>query len=58
MTDAERWLFRNVPYYLAWYRVLQFWNSADRMYPAFRVDPDWPDQTLRSAGRTTSCAGS
>ena len=19
-----------------------FWNSADRMYPAFRVDPEWP----------------
>ena len=31
------------PTTLAWYRVLQFWNSADRMYPAFRVDPDWPD---------------
>ena len=32
----------------AWYRFLQFWNSADRMYPAFRVDPDWetPDVSI------------
>lgn len=44
VTDSEKWLFRHVPHYLAWYRVLQFWNSADRMYPAFRVDPEWPDQ--------------
>jgi 4-hydroxyacetophenone monooxygenase len=46
VTDPERWLFRNVPHYLSWYRVLQFWNSADRMYPAFRVDPEWPDQDV------------
>jgi 4-hydroxyacetophenone monooxygenase len=44
VTDEEKWLFRNVPRYLSWYRVVQFWNSADRMYPAFRVDPEWPDQ--------------
>ena len=44
VTEAERWLFRTVPHYLSWYRVLQFWNSADRMYPAFRRDPNWPDQ--------------
>ena len=31
---------------VGWYRFLQFWNSADRMYPAFRVDPDWPDQDV------------
>ena len=43
VTDQEKWLFRTVPHYLAWYRVLQFWNSADRMYPAFRADPEWPD---------------
>lgn len=41
VTEHEKWLFRTVPHYLAWYRVMQFWNSADRMYPAFRVDPEW-----------------
>ena len=46
VTDEEKWLFRNVPRYLSWYRVLQFWNSADRIYPAFRVDPEWADQDV------------
>jgi 4-hydroxyacetophenone monooxygenase len=46
VTEPEKWLFAHVPYYAAWYRFLLFWNSADRMYPAFRVDPDWPDQEL------------
>jgi 4-hydroxyacetophenone monooxygenase len=46
VTEPEKWLFAHVPHYAAWYRFLLFWNSADRMYPAFRVDPDWPDQEL------------
>jgi 4-hydroxyacetophenone monooxygenase len=46
VTPSEKWLFGNVPHYLAWYRVLQFWNSADRMYPAFRVDPEWADTDM------------
>ncbi len=51
MTDGEKWLFRHVPYYAGWYRFLQFWNSADRMYPAFRVDPEWetPDVSISRA---------
>ena len=43
VTDGEKWLFAHVPFYVAWYRFLLFWNSADRIYAAFRVDPDWPD---------------
>ena len=46
VTEGERWLFHHVPSYLGWYRFLMFWNSADRMYPAFRVDPEWPDREL------------
>ena len=41
MTDGERWLMGHVPYYAGWYRFLEFWNASDRMYSAFRVDPDW-----------------
>lgn len=43
VTESEKWLFVHVPHYAGWYRFLLFWNSADRIYPAFRVDPDWPD---------------
>jgi 4-hydroxyacetophenone monooxygenase len=46
VTEHEKWLFRTVPHYLAWYRIMQFWNSADRMYPAFRADPDWTDREV------------
>ena len=48
MTDGERWCMANVPYYAGWYRFLEFWNAADRMYPAFRVDPDWdsPERSI------------
>ena len=46
VAEDEKWLFRNVPRYLSWYRVLQFWNSADRIYPTFRVDPEWADQDV------------
>ena len=46
VTDAEKWLFGHVPYYASWYRFLMFWNSADRIYPAFRVDPTWPDRDV------------
>jgi 4-hydroxyacetophenone monooxygenase len=46
VTDGEKWLFRHVPYYAGWYRFLMFWNSADRIYPAFRVDPQWPDHDV------------
>ena len=51
VTDGQKWLFRHVPYYAGWYRFLQFWNSADRMYPAFRVDPEWetPDVSISRA---------
>ena len=50
VTDEERWLLRNVPYYEGWYRFLMFWNSSDRMYPAFRVDPEWSTPTSPISG--------
>ncbi len=43
VSDGEKWCLRHVPYYAGWHRFLMFWNTGDRMYPAFRVDPDWPD---------------
>jgi 4-hydroxyacetophenone monooxygenase len=42
LSDADRWLIGNVPYYAGWFRFLEMWNSSDRIYPAFRVDPEWP----------------
>jgi len=41
--DGKKWLLRHVPYYLGWYRFLLLWNVGDAMYPAFCVDPQWPE---------------
>ena len=41
VSDGKKWLLRHMPCYASWYRFLLFWNSSDRMYPAFCVDPDW-----------------
>ncbi len=42
VSDRKKWLLRHVPFYASYYRFLLFWNSSDRIYPAFCVDPDWP----------------
>jgi 4-hydroxyacetophenone monooxygenase len=46
ISDADRRLMRDVPHYAGWFRFLELWNSSDRMYPAFRVDPDWSTPEL------------
>ena len=46
ISDADRRLIRDVPHYAGWFRFLELWNSSDRMYPAFRVDPDWSTPEL------------
>jgi 4-hydroxyacetophenone monooxygenase len=43
VSEGFRWLLRHVPYYHSWYRFLLFWSGGDRVYPAFRIDPDWDD---------------
>ena len=43
VSDGFRWLLRHVPYYHSWYRFLLFWTGADRVYPVFRIEPDWHD---------------
>jgi 4-hydroxyacetophenone monooxygenase len=49
--NGKKWLLRHMPYYLSWYRFLLMWNSADRMYSAFCVDPDWktPEISISAA---------
>src|ERR671911_400788 len=41
VSDQMRWLFRHVPTYTHWYRFWLFWQSAEGMLPAARVDPGW-----------------
>ncbi len=41
VSDQKRWLFRHVPTYTHWYRFWLFWQNAEGMLPAARVDPEW-----------------
>jgi 4-hydroxyacetophenone monooxygenase len=39
--DGVRWAMRHVPHYAQWQRFMAFWTSADNIYPAAVMDPDW-----------------
>ncbi len=39
--DTVRFLMREVPFYLQWYRLRCFWNFSDRLHPALQIDPEW-----------------
>jgi 4-hydroxyacetophenone monooxygenase len=42
VSDSERWLRRNLPYYLHWSRFQAFWLNGDETgYPIMRVDREW-----------------
>jgi 4-hydroxyacetophenone monooxygenase len=41
VSDRTLWLLRHVPTYTHWYRFWLFWQYAEGVLPAARVDPDW-----------------
>jgi 4-hydroxyacetophenone monooxygenase len=41
-----QYLFEHVPLYARWYRLWNFWRFGDRVHPALRVDPDYPEAHL------------
>lgn len=51
VSDGFKWLLRHVPFYQSWYRFLLFWAGCDRIYPVFRIDPDWhePERSIGPA---------
>jgi len=42
VTETVRFLMREVPYYLEWYRLRSFWNFSDRLHSSLQIDPNWP----------------
>jgi 4-hydroxyacetophenone monooxygenase len=42
VTESVRFLMREVPYYLEWYRLRAFWNFSDRLHSSLQIDPNWP----------------
>jgi 4-hydroxyacetophenone monooxygenase len=41
VSDQKRWLFRHVPGYTQWYRFWLFWQNAEGILPAAKVDDGW-----------------
>jgi 4-hydroxyacetophenone monooxygenase len=41
VSPQKQWLFAHVPSYTQWYRFWLFWQTAEGILPAARVDPDW-----------------
>ncbi|MFE1396977.1 flavin-containing monooxygenase [Nocardiopsis dassonvillei] len=41
VSDHERWLQSNIPFYDRWQRARAYWFVSDVNYPSTRVDPEW-----------------
>jgi 4-hydroxyacetophenone monooxygenase len=45
LPDAIRWLNRNVPYYVNFFRFRMEWFAGDHcLYNAYDIDPEWKDE--------------
>src|SRR6202007_1592684 len=40
--ETVRFLMKEVPFYIQWYRLRSFWNFSDRLHSALQIDPSWP----------------
>jgi 4-hydroxyacetophenone monooxygenase len=40
--ESVRFLMKEVPFYIQWYRLRSFWNFSDRLHSALQIDPNWP----------------
>jgi 4-hydroxyacetophenone monooxygenase len=44
VTDAKKWVLKNIPFYAKWFRFQLFWSSSDTFHDKLRIDPDWGDK--------------
>jgi 4-hydroxyacetophenone monooxygenase len=44
VTDAKKWVLKNIPFYAKWFRFQLFWSSSDTFHDKLRIDPDWADK--------------
>jgi 4-hydroxyacetophenone monooxygenase len=51
VAETVRFLMREVPFYLQWYRLRSFWNFSDRLHPTLQIDPTW-EHPSRSVNET------
>ena len=44
VSDAKKWVLKNIPFYTKWFRFQLFWSSSDTFHHNLKIDPNWPDQ--------------
>lgn len=42
VSDGNRHVMAEVPFYQGWYRLRHVWNFGDRLHAALQIDPEWP----------------
>jgi len=45
VTDAKKWVLKNIPFYGKWFRFQLFWSSSDGFHRMLQIDPNWSDST-------------
>jgi 4-hydroxyacetophenone monooxygenase len=43
VSDAKKWVLRNIPFYTKWFRFQLFWSSSDTFHHNLKIDPEWHD---------------
>ena len=43
VSDAKKWVLKNIPFYAKWFRFQLFWSSSDGFHSMLQIDPDWQD---------------
>ena len=41
VNDNVRFVMKEVPFYIQWYRLRSFWNFSDRLHSSLQIDPNW-----------------
>lgn len=51
VSQGQRWVLANIPYFAEWQRFVLFWASSDLFHAMLKVDPEWtlPDVSLNAA---------
>jgi 4-hydroxyacetophenone monooxygenase len=50
VSDDVKWVIRQVPYYVSWFRFQLFWAASDGFHRTLQIDPAWstPEQSINA----------
>jgi 4-hydroxyacetophenone monooxygenase len=44
VSDAKKWVLKNIPFYAKYFRFQLFWSSSDGFHRMLQIDPNWHDK--------------